>query len=43
MNYYGAGRLDDSLHDITYLLTEFPDYPSNGALLELKKRLTTPH
>ena len=43
MNFYGAGMLDDSLQDIIFLLKEFPNDPSNGALIELKRRLTLPH
>jgi serine protease Do len=43
MNFYGAGMLDDSLRDISFLLKEFPDDPSNGALIELKRRLSLPH
>jgi len=43
MNFYGSGMLDDSLRDISFLLEEFPDDPSNGALIELKRRLSLPH
>ena len=43
MNFYSAGMLDDSLRDISFLLKEFPDDPSNGALIELKRRLSLPH
>jgi hypothetical protein len=43
MNFYGAGMLEDSLRDISFLLKEFPDDPSNGALIELKRRLSLPH
>ena len=43
MTLYGAGRFEESLSDINFLIEQSPDNPNNEALLEIKRRLTDPH
>ena len=43
MKRYGEGMLEEALKDVIFLLEKFPNDPANGALLEIKRRLSQPH
>lgn len=43
MTYYGLGRFDETLDDITILIGSNRNDPSNAPLIEIERRLLNPH
>ena len=43
MTYYGEGRFDEALEDVSFLIGSNRDDPKNASLLEIERRLLRPH